>query len=205
MLVTMLPMMEFDQLPPSNFVIQMRRWFIASLVLLAIITVGKFIISDYWNALSLILIVIMGLLVLTGEHGVSMSNALFYSVMALISGIFDVISCVVYFQHSKYKPFESGAPTLVLFAQIIFIVSPIVLFISAAIAYSIFSDCQQRSEELFAVHRGPAFDDFGPYGIRDPPHQRPPPQQQRPPAQGGQNRDRQQWQAFQGQGHTLGS
>merc|ERR1719421_1248457 len=119
----MLPMVEFEMVPPSNFVIRMRPWFIASLVLLMII----------------------GLLVLSGEHGISMSNALFYSVMAMISGIFDVISCMLYFQHSKYRAFESGAPTLVIFAQIIFIVSPIVLFISAAIAYSIFSDCQQRS------------------------------------------------------------
>merc|ERR1719498_1199360 len=103
-----------------------------------IIVIGKFIIADYWGALSLFLIVIMGLLVLSGEHGISMSNALFYSVMAMISGIFDVISCMLYFQHSKYRAFESGAPSLVIFAQIIFIVSPIALFISSFISYSIF-------------------------------------------------------------------
>merc|ERR1719329_1364123 len=115
----------------------MRPWFISTLAFLMAIVLGKFIISDYWGGVSLVFVVLMGVLVLSGEYGINATNALFYAVMAMISGIFDVISCMLYFQHSKYKVFEAGMPTLVLIAQVIFIISPIALFLSAAISYSI--------------------------------------------------------------------
>merc|ERR1719453_35425 len=118
-------------MPPTDYAIRMRPWFVASLVFLQMIVVGKFIISDFWGALSLFFVVLMGMLVLSGDHGISATNALFFSVMAMISGIFDVISCMLYFQHSKYKAFEHGAPSIVITAQLIFILSPIALFISA--------------------------------------------------------------------------
>jgi len=190
------------EMPPSNYAIRMRPWFIATLVMLMVIVVGKFIISDFWGAVSLFFVVLMGILVLSGEHGISATNALFYSVMAMISGIFDVISCMLYFQHSKYKAYEHGAPNIVILAQTIFIISPIALFISAAVSYSIFSDCQQHSEELLGMHRGPVFDDIGPYGIGGPPRQRPQQQQQGRQVGGPPDRN---WQAFQGQGHQLGN
>jgi len=199
----MFPMVEIE-MPPSNYAIRMRPWFVATLVMLMVIVIGKFTISDYWGAVSLFFVVLMGVLVLSGDHGISATNALFYSVMAMISGIFDVISCMLYFQHSKYKAFETGAPNIVILAQIIFIISPIALFISASVSYSIFSDCQQHSEELMAMHRGPAFDDFGPYGAA-PPRQPPPGNAGRAAAarqQQGQQGDR--FHAFQGQGHQLG-
>merc|ERR1719487_2254464 len=172
----MFPMVEIE-MPPSNYAIRMRPWFIATLVMLMVIVVGKFIISDFWGAVSLFFVVLMGILVLTGDHGISATNALFYSVMAMISGIFDVISCMLYFQHSKYKAFEHNAPSIVITAQCIFIFSPIVLFISSAISYSIFSDCQRVAEEMMpALGRGGRFDDgFGPYGIREPPPRQAPP------------------------------
>jgi len=191
-------------MPPTDHAIRMRPWLVGSLVILMALVVGKFVISDYWGAISLFFVVLMGVLVLTGDHGISATNALFYSVMAMISGIFDVISCMLYFQHSKYEAFEHGAPSIVITAQLIFILSPIALFISSAISYSIFSDCQARSEELMgAPLRGGRFNDdgFGPYGIRQPPPQ---PGQAGPGGQqGNQPRDR-PFTAFQGQGHHLG-
>merc|ERR1719158_392931 len=119
----------------------MIPWLRASLVLLMVLVICKFIILDYWGAISLFFVVLMGGLVFTGDHGISATNALFYSVMAMISGI-------MYFQHSKYKAFEHGISNIVLLAQCVFIFSPIALFISSSISYSIFSDCQARTEEL---------------------------------------------------------
>lgn len=194
------------EMPPTDYAIRMRPWFVATLVIIQIIVVGKFIISDYWGAVSLFFVLLMGILVLAGEHGISATNALFYSVMAMISGIFDVISCMLYFQHSKYKAFESGAPSIVITAQIIFIISPIALFISAAVSYSIFSDCQAQSEEFMPMNAGRAggFDDFGQGGgygggMRDPPRRG-----QGGAAGGGQAQDR-PFQPFQGQGHRVGN
>jgi len=104
-------------MPPSPWAVRMRPVFITSLVMLMSVVVGKFVISDYWGAVSLIFVFLMGVLVLSGEAGINATNALFYSVMAMISGIFDVISCMLYFQHSKYKLFEEKTPTLALVAH----------------------------------------------------------------------------------------
>lgn len=193
----MFPMVEIE-MPPTDYAIRMRPWFVTTLVILMAIVIGKFIISDYWGAVSLFFVLLMGILVLAGEHGISATNALFYSVMAMISGIFDVISCMLYFQHSKYKAFEAGAPSIVITAQLIFIISPIALFISAAVSYSIFSDCQSQAEELMGVHHGGnagfpnEFPPGGYGGARPPPPQR------------GQGNDR-AFQPFQGQGHRVGN
>lgn len=186
-------------MPPTDYAIRMRPWFVTTLVILMAIVIGKFIISDYWGAVSLFFVLLMGILVLAGEHGISATNALFYSVMAMISGIFDVISCMLYFQHSKYKAFEHGAPSIVITAQLIFILSPIALFISAAVSYSIFSDCQSQAEELMGLpmHGGGAGwrDDGPPGGYGGARH---------PPPQRGQGNDR-AFQPFQGQGHRVGN
>lgn len=199
--------MEEINIPPTDHAIRMRPWFIGSLLILMGIVIGKFVISDYWGAISLFFVVLMGVLVLTGDHGISATNALFYSVMAMISAIFDVISCMLYFQHSKYKAFEHNAPSIVITAQLIFICSPIFLFISSAISYSIFSDCQSRMEELMPPMRGGrGFDDGfgGPYGGMG---NQPMPRQQ-PRGPGGQPQPGQGQpgiQPFVGTGHRLGA
>jgi len=202
----MFPMDQGREFPPTDYAIRMRPLFITTLVMLMGIVVGKFVISDHWGAVSLIFVVLMGVLVLSGDHGINATNALFYSVMAMISGIFDVISCMLYFQHSKYKPFEEKTPTLALVAQVIFIISPIALFISASISYSIFSDCRGNESENWPMNND--FDDFrygqqqyggAPRQAQQAPGQRAPGQNG---PQGGQN-NRQPFVAFQGQGRRM--
>merc|ERR1719183_2427651 len=97
---------------------------------LVLLLVGKFAIADFWGGISLALVVLMGFLALSGEYGINVANCLFYAIMALISGVLDIIGCVAYFQHSKYKMFDTKAPTMVLVAQIVFLGSPLVLLAS---------------------------------------------------------------------------
>eukprot|EP00427_Karlodinium_veneficum_P010030 CAMPEP_0169092608 /NCGR_PEP_ID=MMETSP1015-20121227/16997_1 /TAXON_ID=342587 /ORGANISM="Karlodinium micrum, Strain CCMP2283" /LENGTH=182 /DNA_ID=CAMNT_0009153199 /DNA_START=195 /DNA_END=743 /DNA_ORIENTATION=- len=179
----------------------MRPFFIVSLTLLMALVVGKFCILDYWGAVSLIFVILMGLLVLADDVGLNATNALFYAVMAIISGIFDVISCVNYFQHSKYKLFEKDAPALVLAAQTIFILSPVALFISAQISYAIFSDCRDQSQEFLAMH--PNYDWYG----GNASNSRVPPTLEQSMAQNGVGVGRpvqsQQFVPFQGPSRTL--
>merc|ERR1719272_872767 len=117
------------------------------LSLCGILAVGKFAISDFWGGISMLLVVMMGAFVLSGEHGLNVTNCLFYAVMALISGIFDVMACVMYLSHSKYGLFDKKAPTMVLIAQSVFVLSPIALFASGCLAYSMYSDCRNHMEE----------------------------------------------------------
>lgn len=185
-----------DDIPPTDYALRMRPWFVATLFVNMALVVGKFVISDWWGAVSLLCVVLMGVLVLQHEHGISGQNALFYSVMAMISGIFDVISCMLYFQHSKFAPFQHDAPNMVILAQVVFILSPIALFVSAAISYNIFSDMVSREEELLlgmggGMQQQPLYNpDFGPSQQR----------QQRQQGQGDQR-----FQQFQGQGYRLGA
>mmetsp|Transcript_9370 Transcript_9370/g.27837 ORF Transcript_9370/g.27837 Transcript_9370/m.27837 type:complete len:210 (-) Transcript_9370:35-664(-) len=146
----MLPLYHVE-LVPSDWALRMRPAFIGMLSVLFMLVVGKFAIRDFWGAVSLIFVVLMGLFVVSGQYAVNASSALFYCTMAAISGIFDVISCILYFQHSKYKMFDETAPNIVLLAQVIFLVSPLALFASAFLSYSIFSDCRDHNAELYPL------------------------------------------------------
>lgn len=152
-----------DMIPPSEYARSMRPYFVASLACLSLVVVGKFIISDWWGGISLILIVIMGLLVLVDDMGLNASNALLYTMMAVLTGVFDVIACILYFQHSKYKPFDEKAPNIVIFAQCIFIISPVALFLSATVSWLIFADFRDQAEQM-----APVMDRYGRPPYYDP-------------------------------------
>jgi len=183
----LIPMFAYE-LPPTDYALRMKPVFIGCLIVLAALVVGKFAISDFWGAISLMLVVAMGAFCLTGESGLNVTNCLFFAVMALISGIFDVIACVLYMQHSKYALFDTKAPTMVLVAQSVFVLSPVMLFISGCLAYSIYGDARRVSEESAPLGGG-----MGGNQYYDTPQQ-PPPRPNRPEAQ-----------PFQGQGQRLGS
>lgn len=146
----MLPMGQME-LAPTEYAISMRPVFVLCLTLLLAIVVGKFVIHDVWGAVSLIFVLLMGVLVLSGPYKVNATSALFYSAMAIISGIFDMISCVLYFEHSKYRMMDQSAPRIVLLAQTMFLISPIALFLSAMVSYSIFADCRDHAQETMPM------------------------------------------------------
>lgn len=173
-------------LPPTEFAIRMRPVFILSLAALTVLVIGHFMIRDFWGGLSLVFVILMGLFVLTGEYRINASSACFFSVMAIISAIFDVVSCVLYFQHSKYRLADPKAPALALLAQLVFICSPVLLLVSALISYSIFIDCNDRAQELWsrsgelqnydALGQGVPLAAAGPrHQAYQPPHQPPAP------------------------------
>merc|ERR1719230_2521788 len=95
----------------------------------------------------MIFVVLMGAFCVTGEYGINVINCLMFSVMCIICSIFEVIACVMYFQHSKYAIFDTKAPTMVLTAQIIFLSSPLLLLIAGGVSYSIYADCRDRGVE----------------------------------------------------------
>lgn len=145
-----------DILITTPYAARMRPVFVGMLCVLTALVVARFVIYDFWGAVSLIFVCLMGAFVITGDQGMSATNALFYCVTAIISGIFDAISCVLYFQHCKYKAFDPKAPVIVLFAQSVFLLSPVALFVSGWLSYSIYTDCRDQSGE--AIPFGVAFD-----------------------------------------------
>jgi hypothetical protein len=131
--------MEVD-VEPSDYAKRMRPVFIVSLMLLMLLVIGQFIIRAYLEAITTFFVILIGVFVLSGPHGISPPYCMGFTVMAIVEGIFDTISCILYFQHSKYKLFDEKATRLALIAQVVFILSPILLFSSAAISYSILND-----------------------------------------------------------------
>mmetsp|Transcript_59003 Transcript_59003/g.116874 ORF Transcript_59003/g.116874 Transcript_59003/m.116874 type:complete len:190 (-) Transcript_59003:87-656(-) len=153
----MFPMLHVEMVP-TDYALRMRPAFIGMLIALIVIVFGKLMIHDFWGAISVLCVVIMGFFVLSGEYKINASSALFYCVMAMISGIFDVISCILYFQHSKYRLAHTDAPWIVLLAQAVFILSPVALMASAVLSYNIFSDCRDHAEETMPMRAGGALD-----------------------------------------------
>mmetsp|Transcript_55046 Transcript_55046/g.152567 ORF Transcript_55046/g.152567 Transcript_55046/m.152567 type:complete len:195 (-) Transcript_55046:156-740(-) len=143
--------MLHTELVPTEYALRMRPPFMGVLLVLAAIVIGKFVIRDLWGAISLLFVVLVGVFVLLGQYQVNASSALFFCVMAIISGVFDFVSCILYFQHSKYHVFHPKAPWIVLLAQAIFLLSPVILVASAALSYSIFSDCRDHAQEAFPI------------------------------------------------------
>lgn len=192
-----------DLIPPTPFSLRLRPYFIASLVILCFLIVGKVIIRDYWGAINMTLMVLMGALVLCGEQGLDATNALLFTVMAVISGIFDTIACILYFQHSKYALYDSEAPRIVIFAQTVFILTPVCLLISATISHWMWADCRDNLESGLPLNTG-GQRYYDPTLHNDDPHTATvtsalaataPPSEARPPVTGHQ--------AFAGRGHRL--
>lgn len=149
---------------PTDFALAMRKPFIASLMLLMGIAICKIAISDYWGAVNTTLVVILGFFVVGGQYSVNASSAFIYAAVAATSAIFDVITCIMYFQHSRYSLFDDKATAMVIFAQVTFILSPVGLIISASIAYAIYSDCRDRH---LAMIDPPLGQDYGAVGWSD--------------------------------------
>eukprot|EP00421_Protoceratium_reticulatum_P018153 CAMPEP_0168386062 /NCGR_PEP_ID=MMETSP0228-20121227/15236_1 /TAXON_ID=133427 /ORGANISM="Protoceratium reticulatum, Strain CCCM 535 (=CCMP 1889)" /LENGTH=225 /DNA_ID=CAMNT_0008399255 /DNA_START=38 /DNA_END=715 /DNA_ORIENTATION=+ len=145
----MMPMLQVDlvDLAPTEYALRMRPAFMAMLFALGTLCVGKFMIHDFWGAVNLFFVVLMGVFVLSGQYTINASSAPWFCLMAAFSGIFDVVSCVLYFNHSTYRMFDFKAPALVLLAQAVFLLSPAALLASAILAYTIFIDCRNNSQE----------------------------------------------------------
>mmetsp|Transcript_85335 Transcript_85335/g.133323 ORF Transcript_85335/g.133323 Transcript_85335/m.133323 type:complete len:201 (-) Transcript_85335:23-625(-) len=189
--------------PPTEFALKLRPWFFASLVVNMAFVVGKFIIHDYVGALVLFLVVLTGLMVLDWSNGIQ-PNVLIFTVIATIEGIFDVISCIMYFQHSKYKLFDEKATQMALLAQVIFLLSPVALALSAGLSFAIFQECQSNPFEEEPLLGGP----FGgiPYIPPDEPRRANAPPGGEPQRAGANQPNRQgSFQHFQGTGFRLGN
>mmetsp|Transcript_127083 Transcript_127083/g.353847 ORF Transcript_127083/g.353847 Transcript_127083/m.353847 type:complete len:200 (+) Transcript_127083:155-754(+) len=144
----MFPLMD---LAPTEYALRMRPIFVVLMVTLSVLIAGKFVIHDFWGAVNLLFVVLMGLFVLSGPFPINASSAPCYCLMASVSGVFDTISCVVYFHHSSYTFFDPKAPKIVFLAQLIFIASPLTLLVSAALSYSIFVDCRDNAQEIMPL------------------------------------------------------
>eukprot|EP00931_Biecheleriopsis_adriatica_P097532 TRINITY_DN71339_c0_g1_i1.p1 TRINITY_DN71339_c0_g1~~TRINITY_DN71339_c0_g1_i1.p1 ORF type:complete len:190 (+),score=27.32 TRINITY_DN71339_c0_g1_i1:146-715(+) len=137
-----------DELVPTDYSLRMRKYFIGLLGLIYLLAAGKLYIHDFWGATSILIIAVMGVFVVVGEYTFNASTGLFFSAMATVTAIFDMISLVLYVHLSKYHLLDPKAPVETLQVQVVFLVSPVVLLAAACLTYSMFVDCRDHASVL---------------------------------------------------------
>lgn len=144
------------EIPPTDYCLRGRPWFILLLVMQLALSIGRFLVNDIWGALTLVMVTLIGSFVVSGDCGINVMNCLYYAMMAGTCGIFDLLLCVMYFQNSVHGLLSKRASSGALLAQVVFILSPIVEFLSAYLAWTFFSDCRRQAEENTPLLPGPA-------------------------------------------------
>eukprot|EP00929_Paragymnodinium_shiwhaense_P123481 TRINITY_DN9738_c0_g1_i1.p1 TRINITY_DN9738_c0_g1~~TRINITY_DN9738_c0_g1_i1.p1 ORF type:complete len:176 (-),score=39.38 TRINITY_DN9738_c0_g1_i1:251-778(-) len=134
--------------PPTRFALKMRPVFMLLLFLQAMLMVARFIIMDMWGAMLTFLVVLMGTFVLTGHGGVDTTYCMYYGLMCLVNGIFDIILCVERWVHVKYHFFSKEAPFMFNVASVVFLLCPIVEIVATVVAAMIYMDAQEHETQL---------------------------------------------------------
>jgi len=198
--MVLFPMIEVE-MPPTEYCLRMLPVFKSLLGLQLLLVIGLFVINDFWAALSLALVCLMGYLCTSGDRGINITSCLYYVLIAVMCGTFDTIRAVIYFQRSEYAFMSSKAPSIVHLAQWVILLCPIVEFVSGYLAWTFYKDCRDvlegNAQEPLLPRQAPrgGSGDYDRYGA--PPRSA--------AAAAAERRQDQNFHAFQGQGQRLGS
>jgi len=148
----MLPMVNAAG-PPTRFALKARPIFIGLLVCQCLLIIGRFVIIDLWGAMLTLLVTIMGTFVISPSGGgMDMTYCLYYGLMCLVNGIFDVILCVERMVHVKYAFFHHSAPFMFNVASVVFLCCPIVELSSAMLSGYLYMDAQEAETAALLPH-----------------------------------------------------
>merc|ERR1740129_2390492 len=112
--------------PPTRFALKARPVFLALLAFQGLPMVGRFVIMDLWGAVLTLLVVLMGSFVVNSGGGMDTTYCLYYGLMCLVNGVFDIILFVERWIHVKYPLFAARAPFMFNFASVVFLLCPMV-------------------------------------------------------------------------------
>mmetsp|Transcript_42393 Transcript_42393/g.112192 ORF Transcript_42393/g.112192 Transcript_42393/m.112192 type:complete len:191 (-) Transcript_42393:43-615(-) len=138
--------------PPTRFALKARPAFLGLLALQVLLMVGRFLIMDLWGAMLSLLVVMMGSFVVSTGGGMDTTYCLYYGLMCLVNGIFDVILCLERWMHVKYPLFSRTAPVMFNAASAIFILCPVVEIASTVLSAYIYMDAQEQETRLMLPH-----------------------------------------------------
>mmetsp|Transcript_93776 Transcript_93776/g.201344 ORF Transcript_93776/g.201344 Transcript_93776/m.201344 type:complete len:195 (+) Transcript_93776:206-790(+) len=134
--------------PPTRLALKVRPVFIGLLVVQFLMTLSRFFIMDLWGAMLTFMVVSMGCFVVSTGGGMDTTYCLYYGLMCLVNGIFDVILCVERCVHVKYALFELRAPVIFNVASVVFLISPAVELAGSALAGWVYADAQEAESRL---------------------------------------------------------
>mmetsp|Transcript_41189 Transcript_41189/g.88517 ORF Transcript_41189/g.88517 Transcript_41189/m.88517 type:complete len:194 (+) Transcript_41189:182-763(+) len=135
-------------LPPTHFALKVRPLFIALLAIQSVLMLGRFLILDLWGAILTLMVVLVGGIVVGTGAGMDTTYCLYYGLMCLVNGVFDIILCVERCLHVKYAIFSRDAPWIFNFASIIFILCPLVEISCTILSAYIYMDAQEAESRF---------------------------------------------------------
>mmetsp|Transcript_72845 Transcript_72845/g.213692 ORF Transcript_72845/g.213692 Transcript_72845/m.213692 type:complete len:191 (+) Transcript_72845:132-704(+) len=138
--------------PPTRFALQARPLFLGILVAQVMLMIGRFLIMDLWGAMLSMLVVMMGSFVVSTGGGMDTTYCLYYGLMCLVNGIFDVILCLERWMHVKYPLFARNAPVMYNVASAIFVLCPVVELAATVLSAYIYMDAQEQETRLLLPH-----------------------------------------------------
>mmetsp|Transcript_43728 Transcript_43728/g.126304 ORF Transcript_43728/g.126304 Transcript_43728/m.126304 type:complete len:192 (-) Transcript_43728:83-658(-) len=138
--------------PPTRFALKARPVFVGLLALQAVLMVGRFIIMDLWGAMLTLLVVLMGSFVVSASGGMDTTYCLYYGLMCLVNGVFDLILCLERWMHAKYTIFARNAPMMFNVASCVFLLCPAVEMAATALAAYVYMDAQESETRPLLSH-----------------------------------------------------
>mmetsp|Transcript_47765 Transcript_47765/g.103992 ORF Transcript_47765/g.103992 Transcript_47765/m.103992 type:complete len:188 (-) Transcript_47765:60-623(-) len=134
--------------PPTRFALKARPVFAGILVLQSLLMFGRFFIMDLWGAMLTMLVVLMGTFVISSTGGMDTTYCMYYGLMCLVNGIFDIILCIERWVHVKYTFFSHGAPTMFNVGSVVFLLCPVVEMAATMLSAYIYIDAQEAESRL---------------------------------------------------------
>mmetsp|Transcript_90653 Transcript_90653/g.143275 ORF Transcript_90653/g.143275 Transcript_90653/m.143275 type:complete len:188 (-) Transcript_90653:142-705(-) len=186
----LLPMMNVAR-PPTSLALKARPVFIGTIVAQCLLVVARFLIMDLWGGMLTLLVVLMGTFVISSSGGIDITYCLYYGLMCLVNGIFDIILCIERWMHVKYNFFTHHAPLMFNVASLVFIICPIIELAATILAAVIYMDSQEAESRMLLPY-GHGFNPIDTADIGQNPEDR----------SNGQRRD-QSFTPFVGRAHHL--
>mmetsp|Transcript_29214 Transcript_29214/g.53342 ORF Transcript_29214/g.53342 Transcript_29214/m.53342 type:complete len:190 (+) Transcript_29214:45-614(+) len=155
--------------PPTQFALKARPYFIFLLVLQGLLVVGRFLVLDLWGSMMTLLVVGMGCFIVSSSHGIDPQNCMYYGLICMVNGIFDLILCLERWMHLKFNFFSRDAPAVFNIASAIFILSPIVELSATVLSGLVYLDAQEAESRLILAqfNRAAEYNGVGPAGGAD--------------------------------------
>merc|ERR1719443_1734610 len=138
--------------PPTRFALKIRPVFIGFLVAQGVLVIARFFIMDLWGAMLTLLVALMGTFVVSSNGGMDTTYCMYYGLMCLVNGVFDVILCVERWMRVKYPLFATHAPWMYNFASAVFLICPVIELTAAVLSYYIYADAQEVESRLLMPH-----------------------------------------------------
>lgn len=200
--MVLFPVSEDIEVPPTDLCLKLLPLFKFLLFLEIVLVMGSLAAKDFWGALSLYLIVLLGLCCLPAERGtINITRCLYYTVLVIYCGVLNLIQSAIFFKKSEEACcFHETTPTPVKVVQAVRICLPCIELLSACVTWGMFRDCARVVEQMPLLGgEGAAMRQQRGGGLYDA-------------FEGGDQRGRnnvhqlgdRQFHAFQGTGHKLG-